>query len=191
MRQLNSCGLKRHYEEDSDFATKMRYLAALAFVPVARVESTFEIIVSSGILPSESQVVIDYFEDTWVGRPQNRSQRRRTTFPIEWWNCYESVLQAAPKTNNAVEGWHRGFETTLDTTHANIFKLLSALQKEQTIMLATYEQAAAGEPAAKRRKYKDAADRLHQLVQTYDVDDMEDDEEVIDYIRGIAHNIGY
>ena len=31
-------------------------------------------------------------------------------FPIETWNCYEAAKGAMPKTNNAVGGWHVGFE---------------------------------------------------------------------------------
>ena len=150
----------------------MRYLvAALAFVPVNRVEKCFEILKNSDVLPAVSEHVIDYFEDTWIGRPQNRSRRRATKFSLEWWNYYEKMRARAPKTNNAVEGWHRSFESTLEATHANIFKLLDALKKEQTLMETSYEQAIAGEPPSKRKKYKSAADRLCNLVNAYDDDE--------------------
>ena len=99
MRKISSCGLKERYETDVDFALSIRYLAALAFVPVSR------ILKNSDVLPAESEQVIDYFEDTWISRPQNRSRRRATKFLLEWWNCYEKVRARAPKTNNTVEGW--------------------------------------------------------------------------------------
>ena len=128
--------------------------------------------------------MLDYFEDTWIGRLQNRSRRRTPKFPREWWNCYESVIQGMPKANNAVEGWHRGFETTL--------RSLNALLKQQTLMLAAraYEDVISCEPPRKK-KYKDAASRLLAVVRSYRDENMDDERLCLDYLRGVAHNIDH
>lgn len=49
-----------------------------------------------------------------------------------------------PKTNNAIEGWHTGFEATLDAVHPNIFRFVIA-----------------GQPLAKKKKvYLDNAAQI-------------------------------
>jgi hypothetical protein len=58
--------------------------------------------------------LIDYFENTWIGRPMGRRKGRRLTkYSINLWNCYESANTLLPRTNNAVEGWHKGFSSLL------------------------------------------------------------------------------
>lgn len=195
MRRINDAGLKVRYETDSEFAHRLRHLAALAFVPVSDVIAAFEALCDAEIIPAEAQTVLDYFEDTWIGRPHRRG-RRTPLFPIDMWNCNEAAADDMPKTNNAVEGWHNGFESTLDATHPNIFRLVEALQREQVLTDVKYEQVIAGEPPPKKKKvYRDNAVRLQELVRrynaTYDDDEESLDNRVLLYLRGIAHNIAY
>ena len=42
MRHISSAGLKTQYEDDIDFAFRMRHLAALAYVPPEKVVHAFE-----------------------------------------------------------------------------------------------------------------------------------------------------
>lgn len=97
-------------------------------------------------------LVLNYFEDTWIGRPQRR-KRRLPRFQLGLWNCFEATSQGNTRTNNAAEGWHRGFEVMLSASHINIYKFIDALQKEQVLLEAEWERKLAGERAFKRRKY--------------------------------------
>lgn len=191
LRKIAACGLKGRYQRDPDFALMMRLLPALAFIPLSKVVVAFEALLESGIFPPECREVLDYVEDTWIGRPNSRGQRRPPMFAHALWNCFEAVLQHAPKTNNSIEGWHRGFETTVDTYHANIYRLLAALKKEQVLMESAYEQQVAGDTQHQRKKYKDVADRLHTLVNSFEDHVNDEDDDYMTYLRGIAHNIGY
>ena len=56
-----------------------------------------------------------YFEDTYIGRP-GRRQRRDTRFSHDMWNVYQRTLQELPRTNNNIDGWHRGFQSLITTT---------------------------------------------------------------------------
>lgn len=109
-RMIQRNGLKKRYETDSEFAFKLKMLCAIAFVPVDDIVMAFEQLYDSEIFPSEAESVINYFEDTWIGRP-NRKQRKPPQYPYELWNLYQTVLDDLPRTNNSVEGWHRSFET--------------------------------------------------------------------------------
>ena len=78
----------QRYENDGDFALQMRLLPALAYVPLTDVVEAFNRLTESDALPAEAQPVVDYFEDTWIGRPTRRNSRRPPRFQRELWNCY-------------------------------------------------------------------------------------------------------
>ena len=81
-RKIQENGLQQRYQEDSDFALKLRMIPALAFVPIDEVVGAFEEL--SEILPPESRPVANYFEDLYIGRPKRRG-RRQPTYAIEMW----------------------------------------------------------------------------------------------------------
>jgi hypothetical protein len=194
MRQIKECGFKSQYEEDAAFALNLRLLGAIAFLPLSEVERGFEAVVSSCLIPVSCGDIMQYFEETWIGSQSRNGIRRAPRYSHKLWNCYDSVLERAPKTSNAIEAWHRGFETTLDTYHPHIYRLVEALKREQTLTEAAFEKAIAGDPAYKRRKYQDAAVRLHRAVLAFDINKLDDDDYddyLLLYLRGIAHNLSY
>lgn len=185
-RHIQSNGLKNRYEIDADFALKMKMLPALAFVPEEHVIQYFEVLCDENVFPEEAQPIIDYFEDTWIGRP-NRRHRRPPRFPLSMWNCYQGTLQGQPKTNNSVEGWHRGFQELLSANHPSIWKFIDAIKRQQSLNELKIEQFLSGiEPPMGSRKYRDCAGRIGRIVQNfeYNVD-------IEGYVRSLAHNIGY
>ena len=68
MRHVQSAGLKAKYENNSDFAHRLRHLAALAFVPVDDVVKVFETLSDANVIPADVAEVFNYFEDTWISR---------------------------------------------------------------------------------------------------------------------------
>ena len=72
-RKIQEHGLQQRYQEDTDFVLKLRMIPALAFVPPQDVIAAFKEL--SDELPAESQPVVDYFEDTYVGRLQHQGRR--------------------------------------------------------------------------------------------------------------------
>ncbi|KAK9717216.1 hypothetical protein QE152_g24306 [Popillia japonica] len=96
-------------------------LSAVAFVPTESLVEVFETLCENEIFPPEAQEVVNYFEDPWIGRPHRR-QRRPPQFDLDMWNLYQSILedlQISWKTNNSVEGWHRGFAERVGAMHSN------------------------------------------------------------------------
>ena len=57
--------------------------------------------------------VIDYFEDTYIGRLRPGVHRRALLFDLALWNMYDQTIGDLPRTNNAVEGWHRRFQANV------------------------------------------------------------------------------
>jgi hypothetical protein len=79
-------------------------LPALACVSVCDVIVSFDHLCESEYYIEHEELfrpLLDYFEDTWLGKTV-RKQRRGPTFPLEMWNCCDLIDM--PKTNNSVEG---------------------------------------------------------------------------------------
>ena len=57
--------MQQTYLNDQEFALSMRMLAALAFVSTAENEETFDKLLE--IMALDSQPVLDYLEDTYIG----------------------------------------------------------------------------------------------------------------------------
>jgi len=129
--------LQERYTSDSDFAVSVRTLAALAFFPLSDIVRSFEELIDSPFFQQNEEVlrdIVNYFEDTWIGRPNRRGGRAEPLFPHALWNCVEAVHADLPKTNNAVEGWHRGFSELLGSNHPSIWKFISAFKKSRAWM---------------------------------------------------------
>ena len=47
------------------------------------------------------------------------------------WNVHQRVIEDLPRTNNSVEGWHRGSQQSVDCYHPSVFKLVMYFCKEQ------------------------------------------------------------
>jgi MULE transposase domain len=91
-RKIQSLCLARRYELDEEFALRARMIPSLAYVPPGNVIEAFEILTGGDHLPGELDPLVDYFEDTWIGRQRGRrNARRNPLFAVELWNCYESV----------------------------------------------------------------------------------------------------
>ena len=182
-RKICDCGLKVRYDTDSDFALRIRMLLALAFVPVDKVTESFEALLDSDIYPSIVNPILDYFEDSWIGRPSRR-HRRSPLFEISMWSCFERVNTDLPRTNNALEGWHRAFLQQMSSHHPTIWKFLDALKREQDLRDIHIAKIRAGSTNMKSsKKYRDLDERLKKLVATFD------EYTLLQYLRAVAHNL--
>lgn len=189
-RAVQRSGLQKRYETDESFALHTRMLTALAFVPSPDVRNAFETLTNSAYFRSNNddfEVILKYFSETWIGI-KHRQSWRNPRFSIDLWNVYISVKNNEPRTNNAVEGWHNGFNSRVAITHASIDKFINTLQNEQHTTELIMEQNLAGRPIApkKRRMYRDRDARLERVADTY-----EESDDVLQYLRAVAYNIKY
>ena len=78
--KIQSLGLEVRYKDDEEFAHKFHMLAALAFVPEPDVINAFEAV--SEDFPLDTQEVIDYLEDPYIGRLRPGGHRRVPLFQL-------------------------------------------------------------------------------------------------------------
>ena len=100
--------------------------------------------------------VLDYFEDTYMGRLTRNAPRTTPNFPIQIWSKFHRTHEELPRTNNYVEGWHRNVRIIFMCYHPTFWKSIILLKKEQTLNRVDMVQAEVGHPPpAQWRRYVD------------------------------------
>ena len=174
-------GLQQRYQEDTDFALKLKMIPALA--PLQDVIAAFEELCDE--LPAKSQPVVDHFEDTYVGRPQHWG-RRPPIFGNDLWNMFDWAQDELPRTNNSVEGWHRSFQSNIGSNHPKFWNFVDFIKCEQTLQQVHLTQALAGHaPQPGRKTYSDLKASILTILRDYG------NRNTLEYLLGIAHNLGF
>ena len=100
-------GLAVLYETDDEFSLLMRMISALAFVPEVDLPQAFydiEMEIRNNYNNNGIDVILDYFEDTYIGRQRRGRPRGTPMFPINAWNMVDRTQDELPRTNNHIEG---------------------------------------------------------------------------------------
>lgn len=181
-KHLGEHHLIGRYNNDADFALQARMITSLAFVPIQDLDNAINEL--SAMLPLELEPLLQWFEDTYVGRPNRHGNgRRRAFFGPEVWSVYNRVLTNADRTNNHAEAAHRRLQTELSMNNPTIWNLITGLKTIQRGRDVFFEHLLAGnEPPRKKRKYLEADTRIRNLVQDYH------NRNIIQFLRGISHN---
>ena len=105
-KKVQELGLQQRYLEDQEFAIHCRMLCALAFLPEDDVIDGFEQLTDTmrEQFNNDLDDLIDYFEDTYIGRFRRNAHRGRPQFSINLWNMFNLTDEELPRTNNNVEG---------------------------------------------------------------------------------------
>jgi hypothetical protein len=189
-RSLDGAVIRR-YSLDAEYAACCRLLAALAFVPPTDVVVEFDIAAEHVERNfSELTAYVEYFEATWVGLPNRggAAGRRIARFPIEMWNIWDRTTEGHARTNNAIEGWHRGLESTLGMTRPTLWKFLDAMRIKFRYQQQELAQVAAGNyHHAQRAEWQRLTHRLQVICRRYN----NPPSPVIEHLQSIAMNIGY
>lgn len=163
-------------------------IAAIAFVPLNDVINSFDDLSAEirNQFNADADDILDYFEDNYIGRYRRNAPRRQPTFSIELWNMFNRTDDELPRTNNSVEGWHRGFQANVSACHPIFWKFLEVLKTEESIIRAGILQNQGGHPPPpQRRRYVDCNARILRIVDDYP------NRQRMDYLRSIAHNIAF
>ena len=160
-----------HYEdENEDFSVLMRMMAAVAFVPEVDVSQAFydvEREVRNTYNQNGIDVILDYFEDTYIGIQRRGRPRDDAIFPIRIWNMYNRTQDDLPRTNNHIEGWHKDFSGNCDGTHPTVWKLIRGFQRAEVATRTDLHQVLDGHPVVPKKKYADCAARMKNVVDNY------------------------
>jgi hypothetical protein len=180
--KIQEAGLSNQYTSDAQFRLFLKKLPALLFLPMADVVVGFEELIET--IPNGAEPIVDYFEDTYIGRPL-RHMRRPPRFTIDLWNNYDHAVSGLPRTNNNVEGWHSGFGCALAAQHVSTYKYVEEIRIKQNKTETIIAQLKAGqEPRQGNRKYTTTSARICTLIQHYTPTT-----DKMDFMTGIATNL--
>ena len=83
-KKIQENGLAALYENDQEFSVLMKMMAAVVFVPEVDVPQAFydvEAEIRNNYNNNGIDIVLDYFEDTYIGRQRSGRRRANTMFP--------------------------------------------------------------------------------------------------------------
>ena len=130
----------------------------------------------------DADEVLDYFENTYIGRFLRNAPRRPPLFPIELWNRFHRTADELSRTNNNIEAWRNSFQANVSSTHPTFWKFLDVLLREERIARVRMLQNQVGHaPEPQRRRCADCNARILKFVDDYP------NRQVMDYLRHIAH----
>ena len=161
-------------------------MLSLAFVPETDVIKAFEELQDSFENYPDLLPIVTYFEDNYIGR-EYRRRRLSPRFAISLWNMNQRVQYKLPRTNNAVEGWHRAFQTSVGASHPSIYNLIEKLQIEQSNTEIILSKILGGEifPLFSSINYKKVNDRIENIISDYEF------RPIIEFLKGVGFNLSF
>lgn len=185
-RKAVDLGLRVRYINDENIRAHVRFLPALAFVPTADVREAFHAIQETDTFPEHDgiQELYDYFETTYIGREGRGGRVREPRHKPQTWNQRERTLQGLGRTNNIIEGWHRGIQSSLDGDNPTLWKCLAFLQLEEDWCRTTEQRVLGGQDVKlEKADQKRRTRRLQDIIPAYG------ERPIQDYLRGVSYNI--
>ena len=153
--------MKKDYEQDSAFEHHVKKIAALAFLKPTDVSEGFDELHES--VPATIYPLLDYFEDTYVGR--RRGQRRAyPMFSIGLWNMHQRTTDLSMRTNNSAEAWHRRLTSVVQCQHPTLWSFIESLRSEEHYIHCQLIKLNAGERIEPNKKYLNYSERLRHLI---------------------------
>lgn len=191
-KHVQSAGLSQIYGQNSDFANRIRHLAALAYLSPEEIPPAFRL-VEEQVLPKDAEEVSAWFKKYYVEGSYTKQRdaasnclkikKTPPTFAPPFWSVASSIEIGVPITQNCVEIWHHRWNALLGRKKWNIYKTFEEILKEQKTTIDTIEKIIgqqATEP--KRRKtQQDKEEKIKKLLQKKETMDL------LSYLRGLSY----
>ncbi|CAF2794018.1 unnamed protein product [Rotaria sp. Silwood2] len=178
-RKMQELGLKTNYEQDPVFAHNVNKIAALAFLDPNDVSQGFDDLYNA--LPQVLHPLLDYFEDTYVGRRRLQG-RSKPMFEIDFWNMHQRTTDILMRTNNSVEAWHRRLSSITQCEHPNLWKFIECLQNEEHFIHCQLIKINSGEKFEPNKKYFNYSMHLRNLI-------MNQQPTILQQLESLARNL--
>ena len=171
--------LIKTFRKDPSFVLNCKMIAALSMVPVNEVGKAFDELSSWDDLHKDIDPIMTYFEENYIGLIKTKSRVRKKSrrslervkprFQHVLWNVYHRILEGLPRSNNSMEGFNRGFNSQIMCSKPNIWKLLEALQREESLHYQKLVNVCSGGLAGqkKRVKYLNLDLKLENLAKEF------------------------
>ena len=146
-KYIQNLGLQVEYNADHDFPLHLRMLCTLAFRSRGDFTNGFDVLCQEirNNFNVDADDLLDYFEDTYIGRFQHNAPHRNLIFAIEILNMYNRTNQKLLKTSSIIELWHGSFQGYLSSLHhPDLWEFINILKKEEAYVRASILQHQGG-----------------------------------------------
>ena len=155
-KKVKEYGLTRAYRHDGNVKDFVRKIMALPFlpIPVLRINYNLHKQANRCIMRQYPALLrlTRYFEFTWLNGP----------FPMRMWNVHDRHPRL--RTTNAIEGWHKRWNSLVGRVRPNIWYLIVCLKKEEAVVHRVIRRIRANRPPPRQiRRYR----RLNELILLY------------------------
>jgi len=99
------------------------------------------------------------------------------------WNVKLRTEDGIPRTNNKLEGWHRGFQSMFDSPHPSIFRFFGTIKKKQVPDL--FRLKAGDDTQKQKRSVQEINKRILELIERLHHNGIDRAE----FLRGVLYNI--
>jgi hypothetical protein len=159
-RKMESLGLKKRYSQNKKFASFIKQMCALAFLPPNEIPEAFNVIKNRKI--SHSKIMKKFFEDNYI--------RGKIAGPENWSVC-DQILLSLPRTTNHVESWHRRIKIIIGNSHMHLPNIIDQLRKEHRESMRKILMVQQGIEVRRRLTYVKRDKRLLNVITNRDPDD--------------------
>ncbi|CAF2047910.1 unnamed protein product [Rotaria magnacalcarata] len=128
----SSLGHQAQYQKDSTFSHNIHKIAALAFLDPNSVLNGFESLCEQ--LDDQYDNILDYFEETYIGKLRSNRVRRKPLFEINFWSMHHRTTQLSMRTNNSAEAYHRRINSVFQCSHPTLWLFLQRLIDEENVV---------------------------------------------------------
>jgi len=125
-RKIKNLGLQSLYNMNYNIKMYTKALTALSYVRNDRVLDTFYDLKNQLSFPVELNELYDYFLINYISD--------NCIYPIELWNYNYYSEENVPRTTNAIEGWHKVFNSTFSSGNISLITLIKKLKNEEDII---------------------------------------------------------
>jgi hypothetical protein len=182
--KIDNVGLKNLYSENIEFILLVRYIWALAFVPLDKVVSVWETVIQEKVregclnwevlekdMGTKIGQFLKYVDITWIGELNARTKiRKRPLYPHTLWNKFEATLNGDKKTNNLCEGYNHAFGLSLPAK-ATDWTVMDRFRTEDATTKTVLHQAAMGnnrDEDNRVQKRRSREEKFKSLVGNYE-----------------------
>uniref|UniRef100_A0A915DGU5 Transposase n=1 Tax=Ditylenchus dipsaci TaxID=166011 RepID=A0A915DGU5_9BILA len=159
VRKCRRKGSQKLYDNNEAFRREVNLILALAFGEEYLKDSTFA---------EQIEPILDYFEDSYVGRPYGGKRRKRRFANVKW-NVIKLVLSDEPRTSNSIESFNGQLVRTIAASHPTIWKSIEALRNEFAISEQKVSAKWGGEKTPQRGiTYRNLDARLKNTISRFE-----------------------
>ena len=205
LKRVQTSGYATMYtdKDDPSFRDFVAKIDALAFLPPEDLHEAVQILHEESPCEAATEI-LQYFDETYISgtfrelrrRQQQqanpdevimRFRRQPAKFPPEKWSAYQRTLDGVDRTNNASEGWNRGYAELVGVKRPTVWRSIETLQLAEVKVHAVLVQHLAGrriQPThPKKPEYVKLNDRLTRLCAAYGETD------ITTFLRRVSRNL--